>query len=74
MKTIPIFFSYAHEDEDLMHKVRQQLILYEREGVIVKWYDRKIEPGQVLNDEIFYNLYDAQIILLLISPDFMQSK
>ena len=37
-----IFFSYAHRDEDLMDEVRRQLIVFERQGEILKWHDRMI--------------------------------
>jgi hypothetical protein len=42
---VEIFFSYAHEDEDLMNDVRRQLIVEERNGRIVKWHDRMIPAG-----------------------------
>lgn len=71
---VQIFFSYSHKDEKLMHKVRQQLIPFEREGLLVKWYDRKIRAGQVWDEEIKRQLLSAHIILLLVSPDFIESR
>jgi hypothetical protein len=32
---LEIFFSYAHDDEDLMNDVRRQLIAFERNGRIL---------------------------------------
>jgi hypothetical protein len=52
VSTIEIFFSYAHEDEELMHAVRRQLVLYERLGSITKWHDRKIPAGANWNTQI----------------------
>jgi hypothetical protein len=49
MPPIEIFFSYAHEDEPLMDDVRRQLIVYDRQGIIRKWHDREILPGQQWN-------------------------
>ena len=49
---LEIFFSYAHEDEALMHDVRRQLIVHERNGRILKWYDRQIPPGDDWRDQI----------------------
>jgi hypothetical protein len=42
---LEIFFSYAHEDEALMNDVRRQLVVYERNGRILKWHDRMIPPA-----------------------------
>lgn len=69
-----IFFSYAHEDEDLMHDVRRQLVVYERNGRILKWYDRKIPPGAEWRQQIDTRLETAKIILLFMSPHFIESR
>jgi len=71
---VQIFFSYSHKDEKLMNKVRQQLIPLEREGIIVKWHDREIRAGQEWNPAIKQRLFAAHIILLLVSPDFIESR
>lgn len=71
---IEIFFSYAHEDEKLMDEVRRQLIVFEREKRIVKWHDRKIPPGSEWKNHIDNRLRNAKIILLFMSPHFIESK
>jgi hypothetical protein len=71
---IEIFFSYAHADEDMMNDVRRQLVIYERNGQILKWHDRKIPPGDEWKDQIDQRLNAAQIILLFVSPHFIESK
>jgi len=71
---VQIFFSYSHKDEKLMNKVRQQLIPLEREGIIVKWHDREIRAGQEWNPIIKKRLMASHIILLLVSPDFIESR
>ncbi len=71
---IEIFFSYAHEDEDLMNEVRRQLVVYEREGYLIKWHDRQIPPGSEWKKEIDQRLCNAKIILLFMSPHFIESK
>ena len=70
---IEIFFSYAHEDEDLMNDVRRQLIVEERNGRIIKWYDREILPGADWQNQIDRRLKRAAIILLFMSPHFIAS-
>jgi hypothetical protein len=71
---VEIFFSYAHADEDLMNDVRRQLIIHERNGRILKWYDRQIPPGDEWRSHIDRRLNRAQIILLFVSPHFIESK
>jgi hypothetical protein len=71
---VEIFFSYAREDEALMDQIRHQLVLFEREGIIVKWYDRKIQAGEEWGQKISWQLSVAKIILLLFSPDFLASR
>lgn len=44
-----------------------------RNGLIDTWHDRRIIAGQQFADEIDQNFEDADIILLLISPDFINS-
>ena len=70
---VDIFFSYAHEDEQLMHSVRRQLVVYDRQGILSKWYDRKIRAGQEWAGKIDIHLRFSRIILLFISPDFFDS-
>jgi hypothetical protein len=74
MPPIEIFFSYSHKDERLMDVVRRQLILYDRRHVIEKWHDRKILPGQDSTKVIDERLMRAKIILLFVSPHFIESK
>lgn len=71
---VEIFFSYAHEDEALMHSVRRQLVIYERLGQIVKWHDRQIPPGEEWASTIDERLHRCHIVLLFVSPAFIESR
>lgn len=73
-KPVNIFFSYAHKDEKLMNAVRQQLIIFERRGDIAKHYDRQIPPGTQWQGAIDNFLFKSQVILLFISPYFIESR
>ena len=70
---INIFFCYAHEDEELLNKLKAQLVPLKRQHLIDVWHDRDINAGTAWELEIDKHLNSAQIILLLISPDFMNS-
>ena len=74
MEIIEIFFSYAHEDEALMNDVRRQLVIYERNGKIVKWHDRQIPPGANWRTIIDNRINEAGVILLFFSPHFIDSR
>jgi hypothetical protein len=48
--------------------------MLERQGVISTWHERKIPPGREWDQQINENLNTADIILLLVSSDFIFSK
>jgi len=70
---VKIFFCYAHEDERLMKKLKIHLKPLQHEELIDVWHDRDISAGLDWEHEIDKHLNEAQIILLLVSPDFMAS-
>jgi len=71
--SIEIFFSYSHKDEELRDELAKQLTILKRQGVITAWYDRDISAGTEWAGEIDAHLNSAQVILLLISADFLAS-
>jgi hypothetical protein len=70
---VKLFLCYAHEDELLLKKLRTHLTPMQRQGLIEIWHDRDINAGIGWELEINKQLNTAQIILLLVSPDFMAS-
>jgi nucleoside phosphorylase len=70
---VRVFFSYAHEDEQLRDKLASHLSTLRRQGIIQEWHDRQIGAGQEWAGEIDRNLEAAHVILLLISADFIGS-
>src|SRR2546430_7771869 len=73
-KHITIFISYAHKDGPLCEELDKQLSWLKRSKGIKVWDDRSIHIGVYRQQEINRHLNTAQIILLLISPDFMASE
>ena len=71
---IEIFFSYAHADETLRNQLEKHLGSLKRQKRIIAWYDRNIPPGAEWASEIDAHLKTADIILLLISSDFIDSQ
>ncbi|MEA5624143.1 GUN4 domain-containing protein [Nostoc sp. UHCC 0251] len=72
--SLKLFFSYSHKDETLRDELAKHLTILEWQGVISSWHDRKILPGEEWDHQINDNLNTADIILLLISSDFLFSK
>ncbi|MGB3873409.1 MAG: toll/interleukin-1 receptor domain-containing protein [Stenotrophomonas sp.] len=68
-----VFFSYSHADEDLRDQLEKQLAMLKRQGVIETWHDRRIGAGQELGQVIDDHINTDDIILLLVSPDFIAS-
>jgi hypothetical protein len=68
-----LFFSYAHKDEKLRDELAVHLTMLRRQGVISAWHDRQITAGSEWANAIDDHLNSADIILLLISPDFIAS-
>ena len=73
-RPIEVFSSYAHSDEKLHDELAKHLSLMENQGLISAWHDRQIPAGSEWVDAIASHLNTAQIILMLISADFMASK
>lgn len=68
-----VFFSYSHKDEALRDQLESHLALLKNQGLIDAWYDRRIVAGDEVDDAIFGKLQTADIILLLVSSDFISS-
>ena len=69
-----IFFSYSHRDESLRDELEVHLAMLKRSGAIDAWHDRKIPAGDELDGVIDSKLNAADVILLLVSPDFLASR
>lgn len=72
-KPIEVFFAYSHKDESLRDELETHLSILRRGGVISSWHDRRISAGREWVGEIDSHLNRADIILLLVSSDFIAS-
>lgn len=70
---IKVFFSYSHHDEAVRKELEVHLSTLTRQGIVSTWHDRRIEAGAKFVESIDENLEDADVILLLISPHFLNS-
>ncbi|MBI4783819.1 MAG: GUN4 domain-containing protein [Oscillatoriophycideae cyanobacterium NC_groundwater_1537_Pr4_S-0.65um_50_18] len=70
--TIEVFISYSKQDKELRDGLLAHLRPLETKGII-SWHDRQILPGTRWDEEIKARLNAADIILLLISADFLNT-
>jgi energy-coupling factor transporter ATP-binding protein EcfA2 len=70
---IKVFFSYSREDKKLRDKLDDHLSLVKDQGVTT-WHDCQIVAGSEWEEEIKSHIRTADIILLLISSDFIASR
>ncbi len=71
--SVDIFIAYSHNDliyKDQLKKFMRPLL---NSGQVKVWDDRDIEAGREWEAEIKERLYGADVILLLVSPDSLDS-
>ena len=68
-----LFFSYSHKDEELRNELETHLALLKRQGIISSWHDRRISAGEDFGQAISSELESAQVVLLLVSANFLAS-
>jgi hypothetical protein len=70
---IEVFISYAVEDEALLDRLEVSLEPVCADGIRL-WDQGQVKAGGDRNQQINQHLNSAQIILLLVSPDFLYSQ
>jgi internalin A len=71
--SISVFICYARKDGAFLDQLRAALVPYERKDELTVWADELVEPGQTWEKEILSHLEQAQIIIPLLSNDFLHS-
>ncbi len=73
-KTIEVFISYSSKDTVLKDELETHLSILKEQNLISCWHDSKIKPGVEWERKIDEHLQSADIILLLVSPNFLASE
>jgi len=68
------FISYSHLDEKMRERLVRHLATLTNDGIINLWHDRKIAAGDEFDQTIIDKLEASDLILLLLSPAFLDSK
>lgn len=72
-RALKIFYCYARKDKALRDELENHLEPLRRSGQVITWHDREIQPGMEWKREIDTHLNTSDIVLLLISPNFIHS-
>src|SRR5436853_310108 len=68
---IRVFYCYAPADKYLLTGLEKQLSPLKHINAIAGWSDREVLPGTHRDRVVRSYLYYSDLILLLISPDFL---
>jgi len=68
-----VFVSYCHADEQYRAELDKHLSLLRRQGHVDVWSDHRIPAGGEIETHISAELDAADLIILLVSSDFMNS-
>lgn len=70
---LKVFISYTHKDETYLDQLKSHLAPLVRKGLIETWHDRQLVAGDKLDDAILTELHEADLIVCLISSDYIAS-
>jgi hypothetical protein len=68
-----VFVSYARVDERYRARLEVHLTPLVRDGLIDLWSDRAVAPGADWERDIEHELTTADVVVLLVTPDFVAS-
>jgi hypothetical protein len=71
---LSVFLSYSHRDRLYRDRLKVALAQLRRDGLITEWDDQMISAGDEWDESIQHALASAELVLLLISPDFIASN
>jgi hypothetical protein len=71
---LDLFISYSHADRELRDELAKHLSGLRNLGIINDWFDGDIIEGTEWEQELLHHLNTAQIILLLVSANFIASE
>jgi hypothetical protein len=69
-----LFISYSSKNSEYIRRFITHLQVLKSAGHIEPWYDRMIEPGTKWDDAIKKEMGNSDIIIFLLSPDFLATE
>jgi WD40 repeat protein len=72
-RPVRLYLIFAREDHLFGNTIIKHLAILKHNGIIDNWHEQEVAPGSRWHDVNNERLYQADIILLGISPDFIAS-
>ena len=72
--TVRLFYSYCHKDDRHRAAMERSLAFLKQEGLLKDWSDQSILPGQSISRNVREEMDRADIMVFLLSPDFIASE
>lgn len=72
-RPLKLFYCYARQDKSFRDDLDLHLSGLKRQGLLSTWHDLMITPGEEWEKAIDLRLNEADIIVLLVSPNFIAS-
>lgn len=69
-----IFYSYSHKDKAYLEKLQTHIKPIIKEYKIKEFVDEHIRGGEVLDEKIMTNIQESDLVISLISPDYLASE
>jgi hypothetical protein len=73
MKKLKVFISYSHKDDQSRQELDKWLSVLKDKDFIDSWFDGDVIPGERLMDKITKEMEKADVIILMLSQDYLAS-
>ena len=70
---VSLFYSYCHKDESFRERMETALKPLSENGHLSEWSDRRIISGTPFSPQITEKLKNSEVVVFLVSPDFLAS-
>lgn len=71
---LKVFLLFDNEDQEVVSEIEKHCVPLERTGKISIWHQGKINPGQIIENEVLRNIEIADVIILMISVNLLNSE
>ena len=71
---VRVFVSYSRKEHDWVQELCERTSSLSSQGIIQIWFDSQLTPGYPWSPEIQKELLKSEIVILLLSPNFVDSK
>ena len=72
--SVRLFYSYCHRDARHRADMEKSLTMLKTNGCLEDWSDRSILPGERISEKIRTKMNEVNIMVFLLSPDFLSSE